>query len=277
MIKPYLYSLVLIINWLSFAPLYASGKILATPGVSQIEGSAGGGLVPWAQLAGYASDSEIAASAFCTRTNVRSFSLGVCGVQLNLYDRVELSYAKQDFQIKPLDLIVEPTIIGLKTRLYGDIVYSSWPQISLGIQRKSLNDGSLALALGAKEDSGTDVYIAMSKLHLAGIFDRNFFWNLTIRHSTANELGILGYGGANEDPINLELSSALFIDQHWAVGLEFRQKPNQLGLNESNWKDVFIAWFPNKHMNLTAAYVDLDTIANIQQQQGWYFSVMGNF
>ncbi|MBD3634096.1 MAG: DUF3034 family protein, partial [Methylophaga sp.] len=33
----------------------ADGKLIATPGVSQIHGAAGGGLVPWAQLAGYAS------------------------------------------------------------------------------------------------------------------------------------------------------------------------------------------------------------------------------
>jgi len=40
----------------SFSSLASDGKLLATPGVSQIEGSGGGGIVPWAQLAGYASE-----------------------------------------------------------------------------------------------------------------------------------------------------------------------------------------------------------------------------
>ena len=40
----------------SFSGIAGQGKLLGTPGVSQVEGSAGGGLVPWAQLAGYASE-----------------------------------------------------------------------------------------------------------------------------------------------------------------------------------------------------------------------------
>lgn len=72
---------------------YANGKLLATPGVSQIEGSAGGGLVPSAQLAGYASEDEMSISGYCTQANVDDFELSTCGVQGNLYDRVEFSYA----------------------------------------------------------------------------------------------------------------------------------------------------------------------------------------
>ncbi|ALU44015.1 hypothetical protein AT705_14330 [Pseudoalteromonas rubra] len=47
-----------------------SGKLLATPGVSQVEGSAGGGIVPWAQLAGYASDEQWSLGGFCSRASV---------------------------------------------------------------------------------------------------------------------------------------------------------------------------------------------------------------
>ena len=45
----------LALSFCSALSMAATGKLLATPGVSQIEVSAGGGLVPWAQLAGYAS------------------------------------------------------------------------------------------------------------------------------------------------------------------------------------------------------------------------------
>ena len=64
----------------------ADGKLLATPGISQIEGAAGGGFVPWAQLAGYGSRDEISGNIFCSRGNTDNYHLNVCGAQLGLYD-----------------------------------------------------------------------------------------------------------------------------------------------------------------------------------------------
>jgi hypothetical protein len=46
-------------------------------------------------------------------------------------------------------------------------------------------------------------------------------------------------------------------------------------LKEDDWKDVFIAWAPNKHFSLTAAWVDLGHIAPAAQpkrQDGAYLS-----
>lgn len=256
----------------------AKGKILATPGVSQVEGSAGGGIVPWAQLAGYASEDEMSFSAFCSQATVKDFQLNSCGAQVNLYDRVELSFAKQDFDVDPLDLTLSQKIVGLKVRLYGDLVYTAWPQVSLGVQHKSLDTPDIAYALGAYDDKGTDVYLAASKLHLGLIAGYNFLWNATVRYTKANEIGLLGFGGPKGDgSLNAELSAAVLLNKHLAVGVEYRQKPNNLGLKESNWRDVFIAWFPNKHINVTLAYVDLGTIAAINEQDGWYLSMTGYY
>ena len=177
----------------------ASGKLLATPGVSQVEGSAGGGIVPWAQLAGYASDDEIAINGFCSRADVSDYRLDVCGAQLNIYDRVEFSYAEQRFEVPALNTDIDQSITGAKIRLYGDIVYSKWPQLSLGVQHKSLDDGSIANLLGAKDTSGTDIYLAASKLHLGALAGYNWFWNTTFRYSDANQLGLLGFGGPDSD------------------------------------------------------------------------------
>ena len=107
-----LFSLVL----LAFASTghAASGKLLATPGVSQVEGSAGGGIVPWAQLAGYASDNEIAINGFCSRADVSDYSLDVCGAQVNFYDRVELSYAEQRFEVPALIPILSNQLLAQK-------------------------------------------------------------------------------------------------------------------------------------------------------------------
>ncbi|MDK9681914.1 DUF3034 family protein [Pseudoalteromonas shioyasakiensis] len=256
--------------------LAASGKLLATPGVSQVEGSAGGGIVPWAQLAGYASDDEIAINGFCSRADVSDYRLDVCGAQLNIYDRVEFSYAEQRFEVPALNTDIEQSITGAKVRLYGDIVYSKWPQLSLGVQHKSLDDGSIANLLGAKDTSGTDVYLAASKLHLGALAGYNWFWNTTFRYSDANQLGLLGFGGPDSDKeLLFEASTAVFLTHQIAVGVEYREKSNNLGLGEQDWQDVFVAWFPNKYVSVTAAWLDLGSIAGAKDQTGWYLSVTG--
>ena len=59
------------------------------------------------------------------------------------------------------------------------------------------------------------------------------------------------------------------------MGIEYREKSNNLGLSEQDWKDIFIAWFPNKHISVTAAWLDLGRIAGADDQTGWYLSVTG--
>ena len=260
----------------SFSSLASNGKLLATPGVSQIEGSGGGGIVPWAQLAGYASEDEFSVNGFCSRADVTDYTLDVCGAQLNLFNRIELSYAQQRFDVPALDTEIEQSITGAKIRLYGDIVYSDWPQLSLGLQHKSLDDGSVATLVGAQDTSGTDYYLAASKLHLGAIAGYNWFWNVTTRYSEANQLGLLGYGGENgSGKVLFEGSTALFFSREVAVGIEYRQKNNNLNLGEQDWKDLFVAWMPNKHVSVTAAYLDLGSIAGADDQTGWYLSVTG--
>lgn len=266
--------------FLFFSAFYcaANGKILATPGVSQVEGAAGGGLVPWAQLAGYATEDEWALSGFCTQANVDDFELSTCGFQANLFDRVEFSYAEQKFDVLPLSTTLKQNIIGTKVRLYGDLVYSRYPQLSFGIQHKQLDTADIAFALGAEDDSGTDFYLAASKLHLGALAGYNLLWNATLRHTSANEMGLLGFGGSKQSSwLQVEASTAILINKNLAIGTEYRQKPNNLGLKEDNWHDIFVAWFPNKHLSITAAYINLGTIAGIEKQQGWYISLMGYF
>ena len=61
-----------------------------------------------------------------------------------------------------------------------------------------------------------------------------------------------------------------------ALGVEFKQKPNQLAFaNEQHWRDIFAAWFVNKHLSLVAGFADLGSIAGLDQQQGYYLSVEG--
>ncbi|MGB0784255.1 MAG: DUF3034 family protein [Marinomonas sp.] len=263
----------------------ADGKILATAGLSQVEGSGGGGLVPWATLAGYDSQDETAASFFMSDVNVSDFRMTSIGVATSFYDRVELSYAQQTF-VLPESLIsglsltseqIKQDIVGLKVRLYGDAVYSAYPQVSAGVQYKQLDSDTVALKVGAKTDSGTDFYVAATKVHLGAVAGYNLVWNVAARATKANEMGLLGYGGSenNSYQVMMEGSVGLLLSPNWVVGMEYRQKPNNLSIVEDDWTDVFVSYLPNKNVNITAAYVDLGTVATKKDQKGIYLSMTG--
>lgn len=282
-----------------------TGKLLLTGGVSTIEGPAGGGLSPWAVIGTQAAEGETGASAFVSRAVTRDYGLSVVGAAVGIQDRVELSVARQDFNTGVTGTLLglpglhlRQDIFGAKLRLAGDAVLDSdspMPQIAIGAQHKRLQssglDGTLA-ALGAKR-SGTDLYVSATKLFLA----QGLLVNGTLRATNANQNGLLGFGatlGGSENRYRLqpELSVAWLLRKDLAVGFEYRAIPNRLqragnaaglgnGLAADDWKDLFIAWAPNKNLSLVLAYVDLGRIVpattSQRKQTGTYLSAQFAF
>jgi hypothetical protein len=276
-----------------------NGKLLLTGGVSSIDGAAGGGLTPWAVTGSYATDGEIGGTAFVTRAKTGNYGLWTYGAAVSIYDRVELSIAKQDLDTRsnlaPLGLDglhLKQDIFGAKLRLVGDAVLDSdtlMPQIAIGMEHKRSEVGALGPTLygplGAK-DSGTDFYVSATKLFLA----EGVLVNLTLRATKANQNGLLGFGGAQGGgtKVQPEFSIAKLLAKNIAIGAEYRAKPDNLhesvlgsgALQEDDWKDIFIAWTPNKHVSITAAWVDLGKIAPAVQpkrQTGSYLSAQFAF
>lgn len=258
----------------------AGERLIATGGVTQIEGAAGGGIVPWAVIAGYGTRDEIGFTGFYTHLEIKDFRLRAAGVAMGLYDRVEISLAKQRFGLGstvPGESISQE-IVGLKLKLAGDAVFDqdTWlPQIAAGVQLKNNRDFTIPRLLGAKKDSGADFYVAATKLHLAAIGGRNLLWNATARATKANQLGLLGFGGDRNDAYELKFegSLGLFVNDRVAVGLEYRGKPDNLSVyRENSFKDVFIVFAPDKRVAITAAYAKLGTIADKRSQNGFYLS-----
>lgn len=281
------------------------GKLLLTAGVSSVDGAAGGGLTPWATIGTYASDQATGLSAHATRVTTNDYGLNTYGLTLGIRNRWEVSLARQSFDtgvtgpglgIPGLQLTQD--ILGAKWRVAGDAVLNSdnWqPQVAVGVEFKSLQssglDGTLS-ALGAKKN-GTDVYVSATKLFLA----QGILVNGTLRATNANQNGLLGFGGTlggSRDPYQLmpELSLAWLANRNLAVGMEYRRMPNNLqdpgaaaglgdGLRAQDWKDVFVAWAPNKTISLTLAYVDLGVIVPAttgnRTQNGAYLSVQLGF
>ncbi|MES2627136.1 MAG: DUF3034 family protein [Pseudomonadota bacterium] len=261
---------------------FADSRILATGGASTIEGAAGGGIVPWAVLAGYGSGDEWGTAAFSTQLRIEDYSLDTVGAAVSYNNRIELSYARQNFDLGTLgDALGMPghrfrqDVFGMKYRLAGDLIFNRMPQITLGLQHKKHLDFAVPTAVGALRDSDNEIYLSAAKLWLAGLFDRNVFLNVTGRYSRANQAGLLGFGGdLNDDKeLLLEASTGLFLTRKLALGVEYREHAENLGFSaQDDWHDVFVGYFVNKHLSLVGAFADLGTVATLPDQKGWYMS-----
>jgi hypothetical protein len=264
-----------------------SGKLLATGGVSSVEGAGGGGLTPWALITGYETRDGVGATAFYTYVGTPNFSLDVAGAAIGLYDRVELSVARQRFNTGDTgaalglgpDFSFRQDILGAKVKLFGDAVYGqdTWlPQVAVGLQYKQNKETDVLRLLGAKDDTGTDYYLSATKL----ILSQSLLLNATLRGTKANQMGLLGFGGDRNDGYKLQFegSAAMLLNRHTAIGIEYRGKPDNLGFaQEDDWRDVFIAFFPNKNLSITAGYAQLGSIAGVKNQNGPYLSLQAAF
>lgn len=154
---------------LSSTAAASGGKLLGTAGVTQFEGSAGGGLTPWAVIAGNGTADEIGASAHYTWIDTDDYRLHSIGVKAGFFDRLELSLTRQRLNVDqnvvaatagalvgalepllgppgplaPTGTDIEMDIFGAKLKLFGDAVFAqdSWlPQVALGVQHKRNRD-----------------------------------------------------------------------------------------------------------------------------------------
>lgn len=275
---------------LLLAPLAAhanDGRLLATGGATQFEGAAGGGLVPWAVLAGYGTREQHGGTAFATHLDTGDYKLDVQGAAYTLGNRLELSVARQRLDLGTLQdqralpwATLDQDVFGAKLRVAGDLVYTRMPQVSVGVQYKRLHDDALPLAVGAREGDDIDAYVAATKLFLTAAGGYPLLVNATVRYSRANQAGLLGFGGDQDASrsLLLEGSAAVLFHPSLAVGIEYRQKPDNLGFaREDDWRDAFVAWFPNKHLALVAAYADLGSIAGLADQRGGYVSLQVSY
>ncbi|MDX1634143.1 MAG: DUF3034 family protein [Marinobacter sp.] len=268
--------------WLSADP---GSRLWATGGVTTIEGSAGGGLVPWALLSGYASDTEWGGTLALSRAEVDDFTVSFAGATLNWRNRVELSAGRQTLDLDTLGAALgedelSQDIFGAKVRLYGDVLYDRFGQWSLGLQHKRQRQFTIPAAVGAEDETGTDVFLTGSKLFFAAVFDRNLLVNAGVRLTKANQGGLLGFGGDRDDSYQpmFEGSAGVFVSRRWLVGVEYRQKPDNLDFAaEEDWYDAFVAWVPDRRLAVTAAWVNLGDIAGLADQRGPYLSLQGTF
>ena len=263
------------------------GKLLLTQGVSTIEGAAGGGIATWATITGYETRDGIGANTHATYVDVSNYSLRDYGASVGLWDRVELSYAREEFDTGSTgaklglgkNFTFDQDVFGAKVRVIGDAVYdqNTWlPQIAVGVQYKQNDQDAIVHAVGGKSASGTDFYVAATKV----LLDQSLVLDATVRATKANQTGLLGFGGdkkGNYSP-EFEGSAGYLLTRRLVVGGEVRTKPDNLGFaKEDAWWDLFAAYAFNKNISLTLAYANLGDIATFKNQNGLYVSLQAGF
>lgn len=263
------------------------GKLLLTGGVSNVEGAGGGGLASWATVTGYGAADGVGGNVHATYLDLPDFEFRSYGAAVGFYDRLELSYARQDFDTGETGaklglgkgFTFHQDVLGAKLRLAGDAIYDqdTWlPQIAVGMQLKQNDKGAIVKAVGGKSDAGADFYVAATKL----LLNESLLLNGTIRATKANQGGLLGYGGDKHDNHSLQFegSAGYLVSKRLLIGAEYRTKPDNLSFaKEDDWMDVYAAYAINKNLSVTVAYADLGSIATFKDQRGLYISLQAGF
>jgi hypothetical protein len=265
----------------------AEGRLLLTGGVTSVEGSGGGGIATWSTITGYGDDHGVGANAHFTYVKLPDYELRDYGVSAGLFNRVELSWTRQDFDTGKTGaklglgkgFTFSQDVYGAKVRVAGDAVYDqdSWlPQIALGAQVKQNDQGAVIHAVGGRSDHGVDWYVSATKV----LLDQSLVVDATLRVTKANQTGLLGFGGDRSNAYHPEFEGSLgyLLSKRLLIGGEFRSKPSNLGFaKEDAWWDLFAAYAVNKHLSLTAAYADLGAIATFRNERGLYLSLQAGF
>lgn len=266
-----------------------SASFGAQAAVTEIDGQAGGGLVPWALLADRPSVAV---------TSLNTQNLGVNSVAVNggIANRVELSYARTSANIIGTALgnasnLANVDNYGVKVKL-NDM--GTLPQFAVGVVNKqasgTLLDGTVVPALNNTK-SGTDVYVAATKV--VNIVGTNVLLNGVIRASKANQLGVLGFGGGNAAGAKTgysykpEVSAEIFAAENVIIGAEYRAEPSNGVtatdgvLHQNSAYDLNVVYVANKNLALTAAYVNLGQVApalaGSNRQAGMYLQAQVTF
>lgn len=276
------------------AATFSSG--MAQAAVTNVEGSAGGGLVPWALL------HPQGPLVSYTNVNVNDYKIQSVAVAGTIANMVELSLAKQMVNAPTvgtalgLNNRIDMTTFGVKVKLVDMGKDNAVPQIAIGAQAKSASGAildALQTAGAISGKSGTDWYAAATKFVTIG--GKKVVLNGTLRATKANTMGVLGFGGGTINNNNNykwepEISAGAFVADNVVLGAEYRAKPNNIGqaafgIQESGAWDIFMAYFVNKNMAITAAYANLGQVgpsraavgAMAAKQDGLYLQLQANF
>jgi hypothetical protein len=293
---------------LSNGPTFAQdeGKGPPLPFIT-IEGQGGGSITPMAYLVNPASDDHIFGkpSVAYDMIGLNSKSLNTFMVTENLFGRIELGFAADDFNLGTLPGDIHSATgveIGRSdVWLYnfsarGLLVKENAddnpciPAITAGAVFKT-NDGirdinqTLGGALegiGYARENGTDFTLTATKTLPKAFLGKPLIVTAGLRESQAANLGFLGF--ADTYHASFEGSVAVLPFDRWLFAYEIRQKesPYTLGLDpvigdEDTWHAFDAAFIMNKHATFVVGAGILGTLANTEANSAWFAQLKYEF
>lgn len=274
-----------------FAASFSANLAQAVP--TNVEGAAGGGLVPMALM------HPQGPLVSYTHLNTQDFRIQSIAVGGTIADRAEISLGHLMTNVPDtyngLDgnsNSINVNTLGLKVKVLD--MSDAMPQVAIGLQHKSSSGkllDTLQTAGFISSKSGTDLYAVATKVVGKGVV-----LNGVLRATKANQMGILGFGGGTQAggkssySLVPEVSVGYFLTDSVIVGGEYRGKPNNIsnavfGIKEEGAYTLFAAYLVNKNMAVTAAYANLGQVGatpaalgrGSSKQSGLYLQLQANF
>lgn len=229
--------------------------------------------------------------------------MGFTGVTETIGDRLELGYGLDVLTLNDLpDLVAAGTgmnmtddevyMHNLNARLAlikeGDFNQPWMPAVTIGAHYK-YNDtiksidtdlnGTLT-AIGIEDNDGIDYTLYVSKM--IGFLPRPLLLNFGVRNSEAAHIGLLGFTGERE--FLLEGNAVLFVTDRFAVGAEYRQKPDNnyaaidgLIASEDDWWSVVAAYVVNNSLTVSGGYFNLGDVLDEENSNAFALKLKWEF
>lgn len=294
----------------SWAGVYDDGKVFLTGGVFTVDGGGGGGAVPWATITGYETRDGINGGVGFTYVSLPNYTLNFLGASVGFFDRFELSYmnTKLSTNLTNIDTValvvsvldldknlgLDPNgsnlhmeTYGAKLRLFGDAVYTSdsyLPQTAIGAYYKVNSTKEFVKTLSAADNKDWEAYAAFTKI----FFRYSTLVNLTVRYTSANQIGLTGFGSCganhqnckNDKEFRMEFSTAYLLQKNFAIGGEWQQHGNKQGGKSVDTGDLLSTTDNNGVIelvngtvsNVVGGVVGATTLAKTltQQESDWF-------
>jgi hypothetical protein len=274
--------------------------------IHTIEGVGGGGITPMAYLVNPRDESYVFGkpTASLSYVNLGQKNLDSIAVTETLFGRIELGYAANRFglgtlpddirDLTPYDIRTDDVwlhhfnvraLLVKENTCFGGIAL---PAITAGVHFK-YNDGIAEInqrldnsltSIGYRHDNGQDYTLTATKTFAKG-FGRPLIATAGLRLSEAANLGYLGFGDAYH--ASFEGNVAYLLTDQILFAYEVRQKSSPYGEipgligDEDTWQAVDIVLLLNKHTTLAAAWTPLGTLANTDENGGWFLQLKHEF
>lgn len=274
------------------AALFPCSSALAAGPLLNVEGVAGGGLVPCAYLPPAPAEGSGIGRPVMAQwiVNGRDTHIYSSSIALNLLDRFEagIAHVMLDFnriksdiehkshgQVRPRENAMHLTVVHLKTLLVREaparpaLALTAEYKYNHTIEKIDENVMGALTAIGYQNCWGVDLDVTLSKT-LPDLLWWPLLVHANLRLTRAAQIGLLGF--CDHYSAHLEAAASLVLRPNLLVGAEFRQKPDPyhslssslpgFSMREDDSWDLNIAWNPIPRLTLAAAYLCYGNAAN---------------